>query len=149
MCPEGPCVYPRVEFSCFEALTDGMQQILEYFSSNYNSQKPWVSWPQHVTSPQPGGTEKPYGEFFPFLLRILISFLEGSCYCGLAERGTRIVGGVDTEVNEYPWQAGLVTRGQHDYVWCGGSLISSRWVITAAHCTAGARPGYIEVRTHT
>ena len=64
MCYEGPCVYPRVEFSCFEALTDGMQQILEYFSSNYNSQKPWVSWPQQFTSPQPGGTEKPYGELF-------------------------------------------------------------------------------------
>ena len=144
MCSEGPCVYPRVVFSCFEALTDGMQQILEYFFSNYNSQKPWV------TSPQPGGTEKSYSYLFFFsFLRILISILQGSCYCGLAKRRTRIVGGVDTEVNEYPWQAGLVTRGQHDYVWCGGSLISSRWVITAAHCTAGARPGYIEVRTHT
>ena len=66
MCPEGPCVYPRVEFSCFEALTDGMQQILEYFSSNCNSQKPSVSWPQHVTStsPQPGGTEKKDGALF-------------------------------------------------------------------------------------
>ena len=43
MCPEGPCVYPRVEFSCYETLTDGMQQIIEYLFSNYNSEMPWYT----------------------------------------------------------------------------------------------------------
>lgn len=81
-------------------------------------------------------------------LKRSFTFIDGDCYCGLAERATRIVGGEDTEVNEYPWQAGLVSRGQHDFVWCGGSLVSSRWVITAAHCTAGASARDIEVRSH-
>ena len=50
MCPEGPCVYPHVDFSCYEVLTDGLQMILEYFS---------VTWPQHpgtVSGPQYNGT---------------------------------------------------------------------------------------------
>ena len=78
----------------------------------------------------------------------MFTFIGGDCYCGLAERATRIVGGEDTEVNEYPWQAGLVTRGQRDFVWCGGSLISSNWVLTAAHCTAGRFYLDINVRSH-
>ncbi|CAL4190386.1 unnamed protein product, partial [Meganyctiphanes norvegica] len=58
----------------------------------------------------------------------------GRCVCGKANRGTRIVGGQTTEVNEYPWQVALVSRGSSG-VFCGGSLINDRWVLTAAHCT--------------
>jgi len=58
----------------------------------------------------------------------------GRCVCGTANRATRIVGGVTTEVNEYPWQVSLVSRGSSS-VFCGGSLINDRWVLTAAHCT--------------
>merc|ERR1719219_2359146 len=59
-----------------------------------------------------------------------------SCSCGLANTADRIVGGEETEAHEYPWQVGLVSKkGSHP--WCGGTLISSQHVLTAAHCTAG------------
>ena len=57
-----------------------------------------------------------------------------SCLCGIANRASRIVGGVETEANEYPWQAGLVNRGGNR-PWCGGAVINSLYVLTAAHCT--------------
>lgn len=46
----------------------------------------------------------------------------------------KIVGGKVTGVNEYPWQVGMVRRGT-TFVFCGGSLLSDRWVLSAAHCT--------------
>merc|ERR1719422_1137730 len=67
------------------------------------------------------------------------------CVCGLANKGkNRIVGGVVTEANEYPWQVGLVnTQGKTPF--CGGTLISSQHVLTAAHCTAGKQTIDIEI----
>ncbi|CAL4073220.1 unnamed protein product, partial [Meganyctiphanes norvegica] len=58
----------------------------------------------------------------------------GNCVCGVVNLVTRIVGGVETEVNEYPWQVALVSKGGSS-VNCGGTLINDRWVLTAAHCT--------------
>ena len=69
------------------------------------------------------------------------------CKCGVVQRRSRIVGGEETEVSEYPWQAGLVDKGSSK-VWCGGSLLNSKWVLTAAHCTDGynIKPKDIQVR---
>ena len=47
----------------------------------------------------------------------------------------KIVGGVQTEVHEYPWQVGLVTG--NSAIWCGGSIISKNYILTAAHCVHG------------
>ena len=55
------------------------------------------------------------------------------CLCGVAARSTKIVGGRETGVNEYPWQVGF-KRKDRSYMFCGGSLISNQWVLSAAHC---------------
>jgi len=71
-----------------------------------------------------------------------------SCQCGRANRVAKIVGGVETEENEYPWQVGLLSRQSSSRPFCGGSLISSRSVLTAAHCTEGGSANYVLLGEH-
>ncbi|KAK2838752.1 hypothetical protein Q7C36_013566 [Tachysurus vachellii] len=46
---------------------------------------------------------------------------------------TRIIGGDSALPGEIPWQVALVLRSTQQ-VFCGGSILSAQWVITAAHC---------------
>ncbi|XP_066942638.1 trypsin-like [Macrobrachium rosenbergii] len=62
--------------------------------------------------------------------------ITGGCRCGRRNPGKRIVGGVATRVHEYPWQVGLTNKNlKRPY--CGGSIISDEWILTAAHCVRG------------
>ncbi|XP_034546287.1 coagulation factor IXa [Notolabrus celidotus] len=47
----------------------------------------------------------------------------------------RIVGGKVVLPGEIPWQVALIARPS-GHLFCGGSILSERWVITAAHCLA-------------
>ncbi|EDX01826.1 brachyurin [Drosophila yakuba] len=48
----------------------------------------------------------------------------------------RIVSGSNAELGQFPWQ--VILKGDAwDDLRCGGSIISSTWVLTAAHCTVG------------
>ncbi|XP_044160581.1 transmembrane protease serine 9-like [Bufo gargarizans] len=51
--------------------------------------------------------------------------------CGSPVVTTRIVGGTDAVDGEWPWQVSVHYQGSHI---CGGSLISTQWVLSAAHC---------------
>ncbi|XP_072100328.1 uncharacterized protein tmprss9 isoform X3 [Mobula birostris] len=59
---------------------------------------------------------------------------ELNCNCGSTPLmvNTKIVGGVNSKLGEFPWQVSLhMTWKGHT---CGGTLISPEWVVTAAHC---------------
>ena len=43
----------------------------------------------------------------------------------------RIVGGADVRIEDVPYQVLLEARG---FGFCGGSIISENWVLTAGHC---------------
>jgi len=48
-------------------------------------------------------------------------------------RGRFIVGGIEARPHEFPWQVSIRGKIQNNH-FCGGTIINSRWVLTAAHC---------------
>nr|DBA16642.1 TPA: hypothetical protein GDO54_004016 [Pyxicephalus adspersus] len=67
---------------------------------------------------------------------------ETLCDCGKRpySRKTRIVGGVNADIGEWPWQVSLQTK--KDGHTCGASVVSQTILLSAAHCfqdTSGIR----------
>ena len=63
----------------------------------------------------------------------------GNVECGIRKPGSRtpgfrIVGGTDAQRGSWPWQVLFGFDGHQGPVWCGGSILTPYWVVTAAHC---------------
>nr|CAG4643851.1 EOG090X03V0 [Lepidurus arcticus] len=72
--------------------------------------------------------------------------------CGVkgTSRNARVVGGEDALPGEYCWQVALI-NSLNQYL-CGGALIGTQWILTAAHCVTNiVRSGdaiYVRVGDH-
>ncbi|CAN7986334.1 unnamed protein product, partial [Ixodes hexagonus] len=68
--------------------------------------------------------------------------------CGIRPKATtvsaRIINGTEAAQGDWPWMAALYT--EKDKYRCGGTLISSEYVVTAAHCFPDMDIGFLSVR---
>ncbi|XP_014598200.1 PREDICTED: chymotrypsin-1 [Polistes canadensis] len=69
------------------------------------------------------------------MIRFTMSYLAFFVVCLVAtvfaEPPERVVGGTRAAIGEFPYQVSIRIGNQHT---CGGSIISSRHILTAAHC---------------
>jgi secreted trypsin-like serine protease len=72
---------------------------------------------------------------------VLTLGISGPAFAASASPGSEvtplIVGGQQATISDAPWQVALISASAPDEFngqFCGGSLIATQWVITAAHC---------------
>jgi len=58
----------------------------------------------------------------------------------------RIIGGTQISINNAPFIVGLTIRSGFSSEMCGASIISSRYLVTAAHCIHGKAASQVSVR---
>lgn len=78
----------------------------------------------------------------PLKLELIVYFFKA---CGIENGSERIVGGEEAEPNRYPWMVSITRSWQGAASFCGGTLITDRHILTAAHCLHGTRPIQIQV----
>lgn len=83
------------------------------------------------------------GKIFVLLLATLAIALAGqipyySDSEAIEQRDSRIIGGTKAAVGQFPYQV-LFRNTSATYRYCGGSIVSNRWIITAGHCAYQTR----------
>lgn len=110
------------------------------YKSSENNTQTLASTPKHDDNKRVGilGSSDSNCRFCSLVFTIYQSFnLHITKYfcigCGVSNSGQRIVGGTVANYQEFPWQAIFYFTGQF---FCGGSLISDRYIVSAGHCFA-------------
>ncbi|XP_055604199.1 collagenase-like [Uranotaenia lowii] len=72
-------------------------------------------------------SRNPFVHWLVWLVSIIVGTIR-------AEDDPRIVNGQNAQYGQFPYQAMLTITNPDRTSRCGGSLISERWILTAAHC---------------
>ena len=74
-------------------------------------------------------------------VRTISNLRQASSAKNVVPPSEKIVGGDEASAGKWPWQALLEFsnpgNSNERFYACGGTLIDSQWVVSAAHCTIG------------
>lgn len=72
------------------------------------------------------------------LIQFIVVLTTGNDQHTPHKRQKRIVHGVETTISEFPYQVSLRFTDSRKH-FCGGAILSDRWIVTAAQCTQGSK----------